>query len=85
MRFAAIAMPYALNELCRQFDWVQRSLISSTSGWSCRTTSTLSTSIAFYRPQATFFDGRLDGKIGTPRHEVACFKCLHVLETFEWE
>jgi hypothetical protein len=26
-RFAAIAVPNALNELCRQFDWVQRSLI----------------------------------------------------------
>jgi hypothetical protein len=31
-------------------------------------TSTLPASIAFYRPQATFFDGRPDGKIGTPRH-----------------
>ena len=27
IRFAAIAMPDALNELCGQFDWVQRSLI----------------------------------------------------------
>jgi hypothetical protein len=27
IRVAAIAMPDALNELCGQFDWVQRSLI----------------------------------------------------------
>jgi hypothetical protein len=27
-------------------------------------------------PKATFFDGGPDGKIGTPRHGVACFQML---------
>jgi hypothetical protein len=42
----------------------------------CRNTSTLSASIGFYRPQATFFAGRFDGKIGAPRHEVMIFQML---------
>ena len=49
-------------------------LLSASHG--CQSSLTLSTSIAFYRPQATLFAGKCDGKIGAPRHEVICFQLL---------
>jgi hypothetical protein len=37
---------------------------------------TLSASIEFYRPQATSFVGRFDGKLSKAREEVSCFQML---------
>jgi hypothetical protein len=56
----------------------------------CRNTSTLSASIGFYRPQATFFAGRFDGKnffvilflIFTVKPDLKLLKSLQLTEFF---
>jgi hypothetical protein len=66
------ATRYGFAHTCPEFSAASDPLIAIRVAWLPKRFDPF----GIYRPQAIFFDGRLDGKIGTPRHEVSCFQML---------